>query len=462
MALLLTAGRADAQDALHETAAGVALRAETTLAPQHRAAQRPFGRIVGRFETRFTHERPQRVFVGEQLRTQSLRGIGPARPGHQQRMHARLDRRHGRLERRAVDLAVAIAMPERKHHLAQRQEVRAPDCRAAAAVDQRLKVAQEMTPAQLMAGGVDGQIGPVAIRGHDPSVVRPDQLPQRRSGAAGMEQEGRRCAGDHRPQPAAAATLLPASLIEVRAVLLLDNGPDGLIHRGEGGAADLLEIHPAAETDREAEEVGKQPPHGAVTQVLVAVEEGHGRRCARTERAGRHICGALGRHEAATAGAADGVIVVGGDERPNLRQLPCKLDLGCAGVRVPLGEAGLAVRTCGWEVVADGVDVVGIGGRPLVAGMPLLPARLPTARRPLRPRRGRRWVGRRGLGRVAGMLGEARFQVCHALLERGDLRERCLVLLLEILHHLHQGAHDRLDAGRRGLPVRFGDAQSLS
>jgi hypothetical protein len=47
------------------------------------------------------------------------------------------------------------------------------------------------------------------------------------------------------------------------------------------------------------------------------------------------------------------------------------------------------------------------------------------------------------------MLREARFQVCHELLERGDLLKRGLVLELEILHDLHQGTHDRLDAQRR-------------
>ena len=58
------------------------------------------------------------------------------------------------------------------------------------------------------------------------------------------------------------------------------------------------------------------------------------------------------------------------------------------------------------------------------------------------------------------MLREARFQVCHELLERGDLLKRGLVLELEILHDLRQGTHDRLDARRRARPISLGDTQS--
>ena len=70
---------------------------------------------------------------------------------------------------------------------------------------------------------------------------------------------------------------------------------------------------------------------------------------------------------------------MGGDERPDLRQLPFELDLHRAGVLLSIGQVGLAARTLRWEVVTGGIDMIGIGGGPLVARMSALPTRLPTA-----------------------------------------------------------------------------------
>jgi hypothetical protein len=51
---------------------------------------------------------------------------------------------------------------------------------------------------------------------------------------------------------------------------------------------------------------------------------------------------------------------------------------------------------------------------------------------------------------------------CRArLLKRGNLCQGCLVLLLEVLDDLHEGAHHRLHADRCRLPVGITDAQSL-
>ena len=79
------------------------------------------------------------------------------------------------------------------------------------------------------------------------------------------------------------------------------------------------------------------------------MQEGHGRRRAWAERS------AAGR-SAVTRPPQPGqqtVVVVGGDERPNLRQLPFELDLGKIGVLLALGDPGLAARTLRWEVVTD-------------------------------------------------------------------------------------------------------------
>ena len=136
-----------------------------------------------------------------------------------------------------------MAMPEREDQLAQRQEVGAPDRPPPAVINQRQEVPHQMTPAQLVAGRVERHIGPMTIRCGDSREVAPNQLPQRRSGAAEMEQKGGRYVSHHRPQAAAATGFLPAGLVKVGAVLSRDGGQDGLIHRSEGGARDLLEIH---------------------------------------------------------------------------------------------------------------------------------------------------------------------------------------------------------------------------
>jgi uncharacterized transporter YbjL len=116
-----------------------------------------------------------------------------------------------------------------------------------------------------------------------------------------------------------------------------------------------------------------------MAEVILTVEQGDAGGGAWSEGARWHIGRTLGGHKSATTGTADGVIVMGGDEGPNLWQLPGELDLRQASVLVPLSEAGLAGGALGREVVTDGVDVVGVGSGPLVAGMPRLTTGLPPA-----------------------------------------------------------------------------------
>jgi hypothetical protein len=59
-ALLQTQRLHDRQDALHEPAAVGAVAAERAATPQHCATLRPLDMVVGRFDTFYGHERPQR------------------------------------------------------------------------------------------------------------------------------------------------------------------------------------------------------------------------------------------------------------------------------------------------------------------------------------------------------------------------------------------------------------------
>ena len=64
--LLLTCG-ADTQDALDKLVPRGAVRAKTALAPQHRRPQGLFGHVVGRLDTVFAHECPERILMRQQF-----------------------------------------------------------------------------------------------------------------------------------------------------------------------------------------------------------------------------------------------------------------------------------------------------------------------------------------------------------------------------------------------------------
>src|SRR6266545_3060939 len=111
---------------------------------------------------------------------QPFRRITPPRSLREEPMHGLLDRHQCRLEQRAVDRPFAEQVPESKHQLAQCQEVGTPDPWPPAAINQRLKVANQMAPAQLVALWRQRQIGPMAIRSDDPAIRAAQQLAQRR------------------------------------------------------------------------------------------------------------------------------------------------------------------------------------------------------------------------------------------------------------------------------------------
>src|SRR5947199_35129 len=103
MAVLLSTGGADRQDAFDKGVALGAMRAETALPPEHRRTERLFGGSVRWFDTVFTDERPARRFMGQQFLTQAFRRITPPRPLREEAMHRLLDRHQRRLEQRSVD-----------------------------------------------------------------------------------------------------------------------------------------------------------------------------------------------------------------------------------------------------------------------------------------------------------------------------------------------------------------------
>jgi hypothetical protein len=425
MTFLLTAGGANGQDPLHKAVPLGTVRAETALPPQHRRAERLFGRIVRRLDARLADERPQRLLVGQQFLAHGLRRVAAPRPLREQPVDRLLDRGHGRLERRPVDGSFPEQVPQPKHQVAQGQEVRAPDPHPPAPVDERLEIAHQMAPAQLVSAGWQCQIGFVPIRPHDASIRRSQQVAQGRTAPTRRHIKQGRDGGHHGPQPAPVAGFLPARFVDVAAVLVVDGGVNRVIDGCQCGAPGLLQGNHAPQADRQSKEIVQQPRHGSITEVVVAVQDGHGRGGARSKGTRRHIGRSFRRDQGATAAAADGMILVGRNLRTYDGDLPHVLDLDGAGVVAHIRQRVVAGRASIGIVIAHMVNMIRVGRGALVARMPGLAAGLPSAF-PAHGARWRRWrIGRWRFGRVLRMLIEPRFEVGHPLL-------KICVLLLEV------------------------------
>ena len=457
MALLLPTRRADGQDTLYKAVPLGTVRAETALPPQHRPTQRLFGGIVGRLDVFFTHERPERRLMIEQLLTHRFGRVTAPRPLLQECVDRRLDRGHRRLEGRPVDRPFAEQVPQPKDQATQCQEVRAPHPQASAAIHQRLEISDQMAPAQLVALGRQRQVGPLAIRPHNPTIGRAQEVAQARPVAAGRHIKAGGDRRDHGPAPAPVPGFLPARFIDIAPVGLLDGGMDGIVDRGQGRAARLLQRDHAPQADREGKEVVQQPGHRAMTEVVVAMQQGHGRGGARAKRAGRYVRRARRRDEIATPRAADRMIVVGDNLRAHDGQLPHILGLDRAGILAPIRQRTLAGRAGLRIVVAGVVKVIRVGSGTVVGGMPGLTTGLSPTRHP-RGAWGCGWrVGRWRFGRVLRMLGQAGFEVGNTHLEVGKL----LLLVSKLLLLLRQNGQERTDElayrARRGRPVVWGE-----
>jgi hypothetical protein len=422
MPLLLPTGRTDRQDPFDKVVPIGAMRAETTLSPEHSGTKRLFGRIVRRLDPFFAHERPERRLVGQQLLTHAFGRITPPCPPHQQPVDGRLDRRHRRLERRPVDRPFPEQVPQPKDQLAQHQKVRAPDPHTPAPINQGLKIADQMAPAQLMPLWRQRQIRTMPIRPHDPSIGGPQQVAEARSVATGrhIKQGGDR--RHHGPEPAPFPGFFPAGFVDVAAVLLLDGAVDGVIDGRAGRAAGLLQPDHAAQADGEPKEIRQQPRHGPIAEVIVAVQDRDGGGGARAKGAGGHVARSVGRDQVAAAGAADGMIVVGGDIGLQDRYLPHVLGAHGAGIPPHGRQRTMAGGADRGIVVAHLINMIRIRVGAVVAGMARLAAGLAPTGNPRGAWWCGWWIGRRRFGRVLGVLIQASREVRNLRLELVDLR----------------------------------------
>ena len=86
MPLLLPTRRTHRQNPFDKMVPLGTVRPKTALPPDHCTTQCLFGRVIGRFEALFAHERPQRLLVSKQLLTHPFwRITAPPRTTHKKK-----------------------------------------------------------------------------------------------------------------------------------------------------------------------------------------------------------------------------------------------------------------------------------------------------------------------------------------------------------------------------------------
>ena len=121
---LLSAGVDGGEQRLHKPAASGTLRSERQLAPDHRRAQGPFGRVVRRFDAVDLRERPQPVAVRVQFVAHAHQPcVGAEQAAQEQAFDLVTDRFEQTPESSSRECAVTTARPLPKQLCGRSQEV---------------------------------------------------------------------------------------------------------------------------------------------------------------------------------------------------------------------------------------------------------------------------------------------------------------------------------------------------
>ena len=423
---MLAAGGDGGHDALDEATAGAGLGAEADGAPQHAGADGAFGSVIGGLGARHVHKSPEGRVEPLQDAAEGPRAlVGSGGAFLQRGADGRLHRGHRGGKGFPGERAVADAMPEREEGVAGVPQGGADGRGAAATVDQFLKVAPQMRPAQLVLVQRQPPVGGVPVRVNDPRRRRAQQLGRhfRRATAADGEDGDR--LGDRRPQPrfgqrtagqrgvgVGLALLAPAGFIDPFERRRRHGRPRGVIRRLQAGAHGGFQPRHAGGTDRQAAGGGQQIGDRAFRQMILAGQQGDQGSHARAVAALWDAGGQRRRRALPAVRAGERVPLVFGDRGGERRDVPHLVALG-RRVR-QRGRQGLGtVRT---DRRAHGDDLghlVGGHQRALGIRMPRLPAGGTRRRRFGGPRRR---AGRIGRGRQGGVLGGESQALLHALM----------------------------------------------
>ena len=216
-AFLWAAGLDDGQHRFDEAAAGGALGAEGEFAPDHGVAEDLFGAIIGRLNTGVGDEHPQLVpaveEVGAERRTPRVRRphrIFECLP--QVKMDAVANQgRH----RSACDCPASIRVPMVEHRAQVRQQSLADLRPVWAAIDQSLKIAFEVCPADLPLFIII-VITAIAIGTHHPAIVISEHALNGGRRASQTDPEHGVQLGRSHPQPGFVRALFGRCLVAIR------------------------------------------------------------------------------------------------------------------------------------------------------------------------------------------------------------------------------------------------------
>lgn len=148
--MLLFQGRHNRHNPFRKATAGLALGAETAFAPQHAGSDQPLGQVIGRLDPFNMDEGPQGGFAFEDVPTGRCRlGVGAGGTEAEQFPHFGLHGLHLFLKGRAGYSAIANLRPPVKHQAGLGQEGFAHGLGRATALDERLKVTEEVGPTEL-------------------------------------------------------------------------------------------------------------------------------------------------------------------------------------------------------------------------------------------------------------------------------------------------------------------------
>ena len=148
--MLLFQGRDNGHNPFRKTTAGLALRAETALAPQHSGPDQAFGQVIGWLDPFDMHEGPQGGFSFKDVPTGCRRfGVGAGGAQAQQFTHFGLNGLHLFLKGQPWHRSVSNLRPPFKHQVGLGQEVFTQGLGGAASLHEGLKITQEVGPTEL-------------------------------------------------------------------------------------------------------------------------------------------------------------------------------------------------------------------------------------------------------------------------------------------------------------------------
>jgi len=366
------------QHALHEPASCCAVATEGVLAPQHAQAQDPFRMIVRGLDPLDRREQPQRRVQSQEVGAKGrCFGIRAGATLLQNALEFARDRVQPSLQARSVQFATAESPPVGEQAFHDLQAYPANCFSGSSSIDQLLKVAFQVRPADLPQ--FQGKLAvdrPAVATDNAGDRIAQEGLQALEAAPEVNHEEGHR-RGRRRPQPALLSLLAPTAFVSVLHRGLSDRLLCLLIRTGEGSGGLSLERGDRAQGDRHLENGLDDLFHSPSADVMTAAEVRHHCGQAWADDMGADLRGDIAAIEVATAGAGARESLVLGDDRRQLGEfgnlMPTRL-----GVPGPWlgGQRSLAVGAGRGHIGHDRRDPLGREATAMMPRMSGLTARL--------------------------------------------------------------------------------------